>query len=293
MSLIRTTWNSRLTSLANVTSRIGAQLAEAQEVAASGAKVSRPSDAPSDVGRIQSLKAQQARLDTYADNQATSDGMLAVADLSLGGISDALAQAQELAVAMASETYNDDQRVDAATQAQAIFDQVVDLANAQVAGRYVFAGRAYDSVAFESDGTYAGSADQPTVPVSDQLDAPTGYDGSDLLQGTTDVFAVLDSLVSALEAGDADAVAATIDSVASAVDQVISARSQVGNDMTLSIDAQDLSQSLQTELARQLSVLTDADAVQSYTHLFDVQTAYEAALQVTASSKGSNLFSLM
>jgi len=293
MSLIRTTWNSRLSSLSSVSSRLASRLGQAQDIAATGAKVSRPSDAPSDIGRIHALNAQRDRQDTFTDNATFADSVLAVADGALGSMSDALAQARELAVAMASGTRNDEQRQQAASKAQGIFDRLVDLANTDLGGRYVFAGRAYDTIPYQDDGTYGGSGDQPTAPVSNAVDVPMGYDGSDLLQGTTDIFGAVDTLVTALEGGDADTVAASLDALTAATEQVSAARSQVGNDMSLSLDVQELNENLQTELTRQISSLTDADAVESYTRLYELQTTYEAALQVTAYSKSSNLFSMM
>lgn len=67
--------------------------------------------------------------------------------------------------------------------------------------------------------------------------------------------------------------------------------SRVGNEFLTAEDALDLSISVDIQVSEQLSSDTEVDMADSYTRLFEMQAAFEAALQVTASARTSLLFS--
>jgi flagellin-like hook-associated protein FlgL len=119
----------------------------------------------------------------------------------------------------------------------------------------------------------------------------TGFDGSNLLQGGGDIIAALQDLETAMGTGVAANVQATIDAIDAAMEQVAVARTVVGGEMQRTEDGQLLAQNMSIALASQESDMVDANAVDSFTDLFEVQQAFEAALQVTANSRSSLLFS--
>jgi flagellin-like hook-associated protein FlgL len=77
------------------------------------------------------------------------------------------------------------------------------------------------------------------------------------------------------------------------VDQLSQARTTIGGQMTRSDDSLEINEGLRVHLGQLESDLTNADSIQAYTRLFEVQTAFEAALAVTASSRGQTLFNRM
>lgn len=291
MAVIRSTWNGRLRALADATARVGQQVAEKQVQAVTGLEVARPSDAPSAIPRLQAIEAQATRAARWEETAATADSLLSVADQALGSLSDLVSRARELAVAMSSGTYTDAQRQDAAAEAEALIEEAVSAGNAELAGRHVFAGDTYDAAAFAANGTYEGGAAAPSAEVGEGVDVALGFDGASLFGD--DVFPALVALTTALAAGDEDGVAATLDGLEAATEALSGARSTVGAHQSTAEDAALVAETLGTELTRQSSAITDADAVETLVRLSELQTSYEAALKVTAAARGTTLFSLL
>lgn len=290
MTLIRATYNGRIASMQRRTARSAERLARVQKEAVTGLRVSRPSDDPGRTPRIHSIKETRADQEVYKDNAAWAEGILERADGALQEMSIHLSRARELAVQMSSEEYTVNQRTQAATTAQGLFDSFIETANAQFGDRYIFAGNAYDQPAYTAAGVYQGDTGQPEVPVSEGLDAATGFDGSDLLQGTGDMVAAFANLVTNLGSGLAGNVQTSLDDLDAALDQLTEAQVTVGSEMNIAMDATDLATSLGIEMAAIESDLTEVDTAESYTRLYQFQQAYEAALAVTASSRSSLLF---
>ena len=290
MAIIRTTYSQRLAQLRTNNMRLGRDLARAQEEASTGLRVSRASDDAGLTTRLAQLREQQDDQQVYADNAEWAMGILDVADGALTDLAGALSEATSLAVQMSNETYTNAERQRAANVAAGILDRVLQSANATFGDRYIFAGDAYDAAAFDATGAYQGDAGEPDVPVGEGTDAQIGWDGSDLLQGTNDIIGAFSSLVANLTTGTSVAVRSSIDDLDLALDQLSEARSRVANEFIVAEDAKDLTVSLDLQLTAQLSADTEVDAAESYARLFEVQAAFEAALQVTAQSRSNLLF---
>lgn len=292
MAIVRSTYHSRLTALTAQTRRLADQMARRQEVAATGMKVHRPSDAPGRMALVHSVREAGNDQDGYAENAVQSLQLLAVADSSLAGLAAVMADARELAVQMSSENYGADLRIATGAEAAAMFDRAISFANGNLAGRYVFAGEAYDSPAYDATGVYQGNTDEPEVEVADNGQTVlTGFDGSSLLQGAGDVVAAIQNLQTALATGVAVNVRTSLDEIDDAIDQISVARTVVGGEMLRAEDGEVMASTMGIALASQESVLTEADAVKAYTNLFEIQQSFEAALQVTANARSSLLFS--
>lgn len=291
MAIIRSTYHGRIANLRANNSRLGRELAVAQDQASTGLRVRRASDDPGLTQRLASLREQQEDQQVYADNAEWGMALLDRADGALTEVAQSLSEAAELAIQMSSETYPDQNRLDVVELAQGMLDRVLESANAQFGDRYIFAGEAYDSAAYDAAGTYQGDTGTPDVPVADSLSVQIGFDGSDLLQGTDDVILAMTNFVANLQTGTAAAVQSSIDELNGALDQVSGARSRVGNEFLTAEDALDLSISVDIQVSEQLSSDTEVDMADSYTRLFEMQAAFEAALQVTASARTSLLFS--
>jgi flagellar hook-associated protein 3 FlgL len=291
MTLIRTTFIGRLNANGREVSKLGARLGLAQIQAASGIKYNRASDDVGRVSRLHGLREHLADQTVFEENATWSFGMMTHVDNALEEMKDVLTKARELAVQLGSESYNDQDRIDGAVTAQGLMDQLVQLGNSEVNGRYLFAGFAWDAAAFDAAGVYQGDTGDPSVEVASGVNAATSFDGSALLQGTTDIFAEVSALVAALATGNATNVRAQIDGLESSVEQIGSAFVTAGYEANKADDALTLAQNLTLALTEQVSDIEDADQVETYTLLAQLKTAYEASLQVTSASRSDNLCS--
>ena len=288
--MIRTTWHGRMEVMRQTASSMGSRVAELNEQVATGKRINRPSDDPGRVSQLHNIRQQLSNQDVYQKNSSQAEQLLNVADTSLRDIHATLTEARELAVQFVNETYNADQRAEAANVTDSLFGRALSSANVRFNERYIFAGTAYDGAAFGDDGTYLGSTDHPETVVGDGLTVKTGFDGSDVLTGSSDMFDALENLKSALNADDTAAIASSLDDIDAALTDLEKARVEVGGEMRRSLDASDLASNLEVELTQAKASIEETNVVDAYSKLVQLQTNFDAAMQVTSMQRYSGLF---
>ena len=286
---------SPLLGFASATSqldRLREDMEHAQLVATTGLEVAKPSDAPGEWTLIHGLSASIADQQRFSDASDLTVPILQTADSALGEAVDVLTRARELAVQAASDTLPAEQREALAMEIESLTQQLIDLANTDHAGRYVFAGTAYDAPAFDENGEYVGNQDSPSVQVGQSTWVESGYAGDDFFgEAIASLQALEMAMVDTEDPGAASA--ASLDQLDSALSDVTGARTPVGLSMQRALDASAGAEMLQLSLAQQLDAAIGADEVEAYTRLAETQATYEAALQVSATTLGLNLFSFM
>ena len=291
--MIGTTYANRLSTLTQGANQISEQISALQEQATTGLAINRPSDAPEQVSYLHGLSSQLDDQGVWSTNAERATSYLATAESALSGMADLITSARALATQYASETYSEEDRAAGADEAQAILDELVSLANTDLAGRHIFAGTSYDSEPFDSTGGYLGDSGEPTTRISSSQEVAMGFDGSALLQGDTDIFAAVSDLVTALTDNDTDAITAAMGELEDAGGQITSARTEVASGYNMAEDAVELASNMETLLSEAIESSAGADLVSVYTELSELQTSYEAVLQITASTQSMNLFAMM
>ena len=173
-------------ALANQT----AQLAHLQEMAASGLRVVRASDAPTDASNILDLRSQSSSLQAYMQNIDSTSDDLQVATSAMQSISTDLSRVRELVTQASSGTYTAQDRLPIAGEINSLLEEILSTANTDHLGQYVFAGdqpnnpayvAQYKNGSITSVQYQGGTSDMP-VPVA------AGVEQSGVLVGTS-VFA--------------------------------------------------------------------------------------------------------
>lgn len=265
-------------------------LNEATRVATSLLEIARPSDAPSAWTSVHRLSAASDDQAAFRANTESSLTYLDTTDQLLADGADVLKRAQEIAVQMASDIYSADERQAASVEVRGLRSRMLAIANTEVANRQVFGGQATDVEPFLEDGTYQGSDESLDVRIGYLEWIQVGFDGSEIFTGDVDVFATLDELAGALEANDATAVRDTLPSLGGGLDQLIRAREVVGFNQNLADDTIALTESMKRVLDGKLAETIQADPAQAYSELAEIQTGYQATLQVLAARSSDNLF---
>jgi flagellar hook-associated protein 3 FlgL len=159
-----------------------------------------------------------------------------------------------------------------------------------VGDRHLFAGSSYDVPPFDSTGTYVGDTDEPEILIGTENWVQAGWDGSEVFQGSVDVFQVLADLSTALNANIPGDVRALLSDIDTGLEQTIAAHQDVGWAFAKTDDAMVLAEHLEVDFTQHLSALVDADPAESYLRLQEAQMAYSAALQVAAGGMSMGLF---
>ena len=271
-------------------SSMGSRVAELNEQVATGKRINRPSDDPGRISQLHNVRQQLANQDVYKKNSSQAEQLLNVADTSLKDIHATLTEARELAIQFVNETYNADQRGEAANVTDSLFERALSSANVKFNERYIFAGTAYDSPAYDATGNYDGSTEAPETVVGDGLTVKTGFDGSDLLTVSSDMFGAMENLKTALNADDTAGIVSALDDIDAALTDVEKARVEVGGEMRRSLDASDLASNLEVELTQAKASIEETNVVDAYSKLVQLQTNFDAAMQVASMQRYSGLF---
>ncbi|MDZ4688892.1 MAG: flagellin [Planctomycetaceae bacterium] len=165
------------------------RLSRLQTQLGTGQKYLLPSESPTAATQAIALQKVDERAAAFQTSLQTNLGFLAVADQSLGTISDALARARGLLQAGIGDQVTADEREALAQEVAALTKSIIQAANTTYNGRAIFAGSATGGVPFEQIGdglvryngnsqTLSGLADFNTLVAS-------GIDGVNGLQATT------------------------------------------------------------------------------------------------------------
>jgi flagellar hook-associated protein 3 FlgL len=171
----------------------GQRIARLQEMVASGARVNRSSDAPTDAYRILEARSETGALDAYVQNLDHVLDMRNLTSSLLQSMTDALARVRMLASQAASGTYGRQSRQSIATEINAILEQMVATANTGFQGRSLFGGGQMDSIPYvarREDGRivgvdYVGPAESQAAPVADGLRYAAGLIDTDVFRSAS------------------------------------------------------------------------------------------------------------
>ncbi|MEE9384457.1 MAG: flagellin [Nannocystaceae bacterium] len=291
---------THLHQLANTSVRNARErLIEAQQVAVSGAKVTKPSDDPALASRARLTRSLLAQSDSHQRNIDFGTLQLDRGEQALAAVSNVLVRAKELALAMATDTINGTQRTLAAGEINELRGAAIDLANTQIGEEYVFSHVNTTSPPVDSVGNFTYDADLHQsvrrAEVGPAAQAEVGASGSHAFAqraadpSSVDVFAVLGDLVIDLNANDTDAIRASVDQLNTAMDQVIAERSRLGLRSNRLQTASESVQDTKTVYRKLESDLVDADAAEAFSYLNLAETGLQAALAVTARILGPSL----
>ena len=282
-------WGLIRENLASTSTR----LREAEEQAVSGLLINRPSDAPEMVGQIDRLQGGVLDQKVYGTNATQAQSTLDQMDSQLGRMHDTLMRAREIAIQSSGDVPTAGDRTISAVEVASLLESMLATANSEFAGRYLFAGTAYDSPPYDAVGTYSGSTDTPSVRVGDEIWVTSGLDGSAVFDDTVNVFSSIAAFQLALESDDSAGILTAIDDIDAAMTQVIAARTAVGADTNVAMDAGTLAESVAVQFGERLGAIVNVDPAEAYMRVAELRNSYQAALQVAASARTGGLFALL
>lgn len=291
------------TFLANL-SALENQLDKTNREVSSGLRVQTVSDAPEDISEIVQVNAEISENNQVQNNLQQVQTEANAAEGAINTATTIMDQASQIAAQAASSTNVD--RTELASQVQDLLTEMQQIANTQVAGRYVFSGDsdqtpAYGPVNLAANptngvGPYQGSNntrmidDAYNVPFSVAFTAQQIFDGGPGGTASNSVFQSLTELYNALSTGNQTAAASAANDITSANSYLSGMQAQYGDIQNKISDALTGQATLNTSLQAQLSQLQDADEAQAVTQQQTESTALNAAETAYASLPKKSLF---
>lgn len=259
------------------------RLNAARQEVATGMRVRAASDDPLAMAQAVGEHSTLRSIDAYTRTADSASARLAATDNTLGAMIDKITAAIVAGTASRGSTVPASARAANAATVRGLRESLVADINFTFNGNYLFAGTATATKPYElvaGAWTYQGNNDTMRVEVERGRSIATSFDGQSVVQGADakDMFAALDDLAAAIEAGDNDAMGAEIAALERAFDRTTRAQGALGSDAQ-SIDAAGprLTALRQAAEARR-SKLEDANLAEAVVRLSQAETAYDAAL---------------
>jgi flagellar hook-associated protein 3 FlgL len=267
-----------------------AAMLQRQEQIATQKRINRPSDDPAGMGRVLAGRSTLAAIDQYADNIKQGKTRLEFSEETLSTVDDLVQQARQTAEQKSGEEVTAEERTFAAEQIKEIYDQVLQLANSKLGGRYIFSGNQTGSEAFTRDAdytaTYHGDGGSFRIPIAENVEVNVDADGRNYFQdganGGVNIFDELKQLIDGLENTDLAAgsaqVRATVDPLEAAHVQIMNKRSEAGPKLYRLQATEEhwtnVSNTVQSAIDRD----EGADVTRAIIELKNLETAYESTM---------------
>ncbi|GAB4339028.1 MAG: flagellar hook-associated protein FlgL [Calditrichia bacterium] len=292
---MRVTQNYSVQTLLQTVAQSRERIYGLQRDIATGKKINTMSDDPEHIEIVMRYKNLLNKHERFEKNLEKALDFMNISSQALDDISNALANAKELAV-QSINTTNEGEWQSLAEQIDQILGEVVDLSNTRFAGRYVFAGSRPNEQPFQlrSDGTAVdanpnGVDGELKVEFGDTRIGTYNVSGQKAFLDGENVFQVLIDLRDAIRAQDTAAIQSTMSRLDTAHEQVVQQNGNLGAQINRyeqfleQYHAQDL------QIETYLSKTEDVDMAQAVTDLQIQQTGLETALKVLAQTLNISL----
>ena len=263
----------------------------------SGLKVAKPSDDPSSTKSILDVSAKLTQLNGYLTTISTTQTELDTQDSALSSLTNLIQKASDLATQGANGTYSQTELNGMKTEIDSILTSVLDLANTQYNGKYIFAGANTSTPTYTVDvagsvnynGTLSTDNYQRYVQIADGVSIAINTTGDqvfgsyDAATSTgTGIIGTLKALSNALGTGNTAAISGSLNSLSNNLDTASFEQTKTATiSSKFGITETNMNTAV-TNLTSYKSDLADIDLSTVLTKLASAKTAMEATMSVSA-----------
>ena len=270
----------------------------------SGLRVTSLQDDPGAAANASMIGSAIARDDSYVQAASGTQGMLQVADSTLGEVVTQVTSALTLAVQAGSGGLNASNIATIVQQLTGIRDQVLSLANTSYLGQHLFGGSQGSAPPFSLDTTtvpattiYSGDQDVQSIETPTGQKIQVSVPGSAIFGGSNPgVLNTLNRLIADISGGASTATVTSDSSTLNAsIGQISSQRSILDSSLSRIQQTSTYTQTEESELTVQQGSLVSADMATVATQLSGAETQHQALLSVmnALGSSNNDLFSFM
>ncbi len=202
----------------------------AQQQLATGKRVVEPSDDPAAFAQASLLQTESSATSNDASLASLMQSRLTVADGALAQVTTAITSAIASATEGADGTISTTQMATIAQDVQSQLDTVIQGANVNYAGVYLFGGNQTQAAPYSFAGAYAGDSGSNSASFSNGTTVPVTFDGQSVFgDSASGVIGTLTSLVTALTSGNKANVSAALAQLNTDLQQVATVRASIGS----------------------------------------------------------------
>ena len=301
MSLRVTSGMMSMQTLSNLNRNYGNMMNMENQIS-TGRKINKPSDDPVGVTYALRYRAELASNEQFQSNTDSAVSWLDFTDSNMQQAINVLHRLKELTVQASSGTVPESGLDAVKLEVEQLQEQMGNIGNSQIRGKYIFNGQNYDQPPYELSGaiTKFSQLDPDTEGVNyaigDQSVFRVNTSGSEFFGGSADednVFKVMDDLVAGLASGDYEVIGAQLNQIESRATKMQAALSEVGARTNRVELVQTRLEDRGLNLTTLQSKTEDADIASLMIQATSAQTIYEAALKSSASIMQPSLMDFM
>ncbi|GGH14661.1 flagellar hook-associated protein 3 [Silvibacterium dinghuense] len=261
----------------------------------SGVTVNEPGDNPTAFALNITLSSSISTDDTFSQTASSSEGMLQVADSTLGSVVSQLNEAVSLATEGNDGTLNSSNLETIATQLTGIRDEVLSLANTSYQGTYLFSGSQGTTEPFTLDSstspatvTYNGDSDVSYVETANGQKIQTNVPGNQIFTASgADVLGTLNSLIADFSSGTVSSTATSdLSALTTSLDYVTQQRAVIDNSIDALTAASTASEDQEVQLKSSQNSLIETDTATAATELSSAETQQSSLTDLIAAIDG-------
>jgi len=284
-------------------SRIKERLAANQARISSGSAISRLGDDPTGSALIVDFKASVARNKSYSSQADTAAGFLSSSETAASSMHDALLRLMSLSQDAMDTSLTASVRSSSLQEVSSLRDSLLNLANTQVAGKYIFAGTntttkpfSYNTLSATPPVVYSGNSGVVSLDISVSASVATNVAGSTLCFGSggagssTDMFQAVTDLMSGLSTNNVAQIQTAYDNIRGVYGQLNTVITDLGGRQAGLTNLKDNLDSYNLSLQAIQNSYQDLDYPSAITQWTTDQTAQSAALSVMSKVNKQNLF---
>lgn len=248
-----------------------------------GRKINRPSDNPFIAIKGMSYRTEVKQIEQFKRNTNEVHNWMDNSDDALSNATSALQRIRELASQAANDTYDAEQRENISKEVEQLKEDLIDIANTNVNGKYIFNGTNTNEAPITKDeaGNYEFDFrdSDVNIEIAKGTSLKANVEGSDVFgEDLLGEDGVLNKLITALKNNDRDAIDASIGEIDSSIDDVVNTRADLGARMNR-LDLIENRLSHQEITAKDtMSKNENVDYEEAITNLITQETLHRAAL---------------
>lgn len=208
-----------------------------------GRKVNKPSDDPVAMTYSLRYRTELNANDQYRSNVDSALSWLDYNDTAVGQVGDIIKRLKDLTIQASNSTNPQDALTGIQTEVEQLKEQLIDIGNSKLNGKYIFNGQTYDKKPYDfpknanhlSDTSEADKVktDPGTVNfiVGESVQLPISVTGDSIFGASGDddhLFMMIDRLTGALSTSDFDTISDQLDKLDTRMDKVLTVRAEIG-----------------------------------------------------------------
>jgi len=282
----RTLYDGAIINLA----RASSDMVKMNEIVSTSKNINRLSDDPVGLVAVLDLRTSLSDISQMKRNISMGNSWLTASESALSQLDSILTATKELTVQMTNATTGATERSGNANLIDGYLEQIVNIANSDSGGRYIFSGTNTSTMAFALNSaktlvTYAGNDTAFSVNIGKDSSIKVGMDGEDIFGenwDNTNIFKTFIDLKTSLETNDISSIQASMTKLDNHMDSVNANISNVAG-KTIRLDVkQAIILDLEFSYTERKSEIEDADIAEAILRLKSKELAYSAALNSAA-----------